>query len=171
MPASTARLWSSRRLPGEVLARRHIENALAPRTVRTRPDLVEELVARQLALSPDVDGWKAQAGAGARYAGYGRQHRIRARTLVVHGAADSVVDPRNARLLARGIPDAQLVTLSEAGHLLFWEQPQRFAGVVGDFLADGPPAGLSQLLSRVASPLSRLNQSVRAARQGARIAG
>jgi 3-oxoadipate enol-lactonase len=79
----------------------------------------------------------AQAAAGARYAGRLRQGRIRARTLVLHGGADSVVDPRNARLLAERIPGARLVTFPEFGHLLFWEDPDAFAAAVTSFLLAG----------------------------------
>jgi pimeloyl-ACP methyl ester carboxylesterase len=75
-----------------------------------------------------------QAAAGARYADRLRQTRIRAHTLVLQGAADTVVDPRNGRLLADRIPDAQLVILPELGHLLCWEDPDGFAGAVTSFL-------------------------------------
>ncbi len=76
----------------------------------------------------------AQASAGARYAGHLRQGRIRARTLIVHGDADTVVDPRNARLLAERIPGARLVIFPGLGHLLFWEDPDGFADAVTSFL-------------------------------------
>ena len=72
--------------------------------------------------------------AGARYVGLLRQTRIRARTLVLQGAADTVVDPRNGRLLADRIPGAQLVVFPDLGHLLFWQEPDSFAGVVTTFL-------------------------------------
>ena len=81
--------------------------------------------------------WPAQAAAGARYAGLLRQTRIRARTLVLQGAADTVVDPRNGRLLASRIPGAQLVIFPELGHLLFWQEPDGFADVVTLFLLAG----------------------------------
>src|SRR6266571_3994253 len=77
------------------------------------------------------------ATAGALYAGRRRQTRIRARTLVLHGAADTVVDPRNAELLADRIPGARLVIFPELGHLLFWEDPDGFADVVTSFLLGG----------------------------------
>jgi hypothetical protein len=87
----------------------------------------------------------AQAAAGARYAGRLRQTRIRARTLVVHGDADTVVDPGNGRLLADRIPGAQLVIFRELGHLLFWEDPDGFTDAVTSFLLDStgnqPAAG------------------------------
>jgi hypothetical protein len=87
--------------------------------------------------------------AGARYAGRLRQGRIGARTLVVHGSADIVVDSRNAKLLVGCIPGARLVTFPRLGHLLFWEDPVGFAAVVASFLldADGgtwPPPGDAQ---------------------------
>jgi len=61
--------------------------------------------------------------AAARYAARLRQGRIRARTLVVHGSADTFVGPRDAKLLADRITGARLVTFPELGHLLFWEDP------------------------------------------------
>ena len=92
------------------------------------------LVDLQRSRSADPRAWSAQAAAGARYAGRLRQTRIRARTLVLQGGADTVVDPRNAKLLAGRIPGAQLVIFPELGHLLFWENPHGFADAVISFL-------------------------------------
>jgi pimeloyl-ACP methyl ester carboxylesterase len=57
--------------------------------------------------------------------------------LVLHGDADTVVDPRNARMLASRIPDAELVILPGLGHLLFWEDPGAFVDAVTSFLLKG----------------------------------
>src|SRR6202011_6253811 len=95
----------------------------------------------------------AQAAAGARYAGRLRQTRIDARTLVLHGGADTVVDPRNSRLLADRIPEARLVTFPELGHLLFWEDPDGFADAVASFLLGGGPDAGARVPS--VSPLPR----------------
>jgi pimeloyl-ACP methyl ester carboxylesterase len=95
---------------------------------------VDRLLELQGARPTDAEVRPAQAAAGARYAGGLRQRRIRARTLVLHGGADTVVDPRNARLLADRIPGARLVTFLELGHLLFWEDPDGFAAAVTAFL-------------------------------------
>ena len=135
MPATSMRLLAaSTVLTAEVALRRHTENALSARTVRDHPELVSRLVEIQRSRPADSAVRSAQAAAGARYAGLLRQRYIRARTLVVQGGADTVVDPRNARLLAGRIPGAELVIFPELGHLLFWEDPVGFADTVASFL-------------------------------------
>ena len=112
MPAASVRLMTdTRRLPPDVALRRHVENALSADTVANRPDLVNRVVAHERRRPSDPGAWSAQAAAGARYVGQLRQTQIRARTLVLHGDADTVVDPRNASLLAERIPHASLVML------------------------------------------------------------
>lgn len=127
MPAVSAALIArTGSLTREVAARSHAENALSARTVLDRPEVADRLV--------------AQAAAGAGYTGRLRQTRIRARTLVLHGSADTVVDPGNGKLLADRIPGAQLVIFPELGHLLFWEDPDGFVDAVTSFLlADRVP--------------------------------
>jgi len=138
MPRASVRLIAATSgMTAEVALRRHVENALSARTVQHRPELVGRLIELQGSRPADPGTLSAQAAAGARYAGRRRQTRILARTLVLHGAADTVVDPRNGKLLADRIPDAQLVTFPELGHLLFWEDPDGFAETVTSFLLAG----------------------------------
>jgi pimeloyl-ACP methyl ester carboxylesterase len=139
MPAPSLRLIAATaRLPAEAAWRRHMENALSTRTVQDQPVFVERLLERPGAGPANPDTLSAQAAAGARYAGRLRQAGIRARTLVLHGGADTVVDPRNGRLLAGRIPGAQLRIFPELGHLFFWEEPDGFAAAVTSFLLDRP---------------------------------
>jgi 3-oxoadipate enol-lactonase len=135
MPAASVGLMAAtRRLPREVALRRHVENALSAHTVAHRPELVERLVAHQRPRRTAPDAWSAQAAAGAGYVGQLNQTRIRAHTLILHGDADTVVDPRNAQLLADRIPNSRLVILPYRGHLFFWEDPKGFADTVTSFL-------------------------------------
>ena len=135
MPAASVRLIAATtRMTAEAARRRHTENALSARTVRQRPEVVNRLLELQGSRPADSGALSAQAVAGARYAGRLRQARIHARTLVLHGGADTVVDPRNGRLLANRIPGARLVTFPGLGHLLFWEDPDGFAEAVVSFL-------------------------------------
>jgi 3-oxoadipate enol-lactonase len=133
MPAATVALFAQAALldPLDAL-RRFVVNALAP---DASPALVDEIYAYRLANPPDPVGWQAQASAGASHDAYDRLPQIAAPTLVLHGNADNVVDSRNGELLAERIPDARLELVSGAGHLFFWEQPERFAATVGGFLA------------------------------------
>jgi 3-oxoadipate enol-lactonase len=135
MPAASLRLIAATRgVSAEAALRPHTENALSARTVQDRPELVDRLVELQRVRLPDAAVLSAQAAAGARYTGHRRQARIRARTVVMHGDADTVVDPRNARLLADRIPGARLVIFPGLGHLLFWEDPDGFADAASSFL-------------------------------------
>lgn len=140
MPAaSVRRMASAACLTPAAALRLHTENALSARTVRDHPELVDRLVGWQSSRPADTRALSAQAAAGFRYAGGSRQARIGAPTLVLQGAADNVVDPRNARLLAERIPGARLVIFPGLGHLLFWEDPAGFADTVTSFLLRHPP--------------------------------
>jgi pimeloyl-ACP methyl ester carboxylesterase len=135
MPAVSAALIArTGSLTREVAARRHAENALSARTVLDHPEVAGRLVALQGTRPAEPRALAAQAAAGAGYTGRLRQTRIRARTLVLHGSADTVVDPGNGKLLADRIPGAQLVIFPELGHLLFWEEPDGFVDAVTSFL-------------------------------------
>ncbi len=144
MPAAFVQvLAASRRLTADVARRRLVEASLAGGTAAARPELVDRILAHWQPAADDQATWQAQAVAGARYRNL-RQFQITARTLVLHGAADIVVDPRNARLLARRIPGAELSILPGVGHLMFWENPEGFAAAVTSFLLDrSPRAGVA----------------------------
>jgi proline iminopeptidase len=60
---------------------------------------------------------------------------IAAPTLVVAGTDDFVCGPSAADELVRGIPDARLMLLEHAGHMMYVEQPEAFRNAVEEFLA------------------------------------
>jgi 3-oxoadipate enol-lactonase len=130
IPARTlALIAEAPQLAPEVALRRFVENALAP---SVGDGLVDEIYALRLANPPDPVGWQAQAAAGVTFDGSAL--RIGAPTLIVHGTKDAVVDVGNAQLLAERIPGARVELFEGCGHLFFWEQPERFARVVKEFL-------------------------------------
>lgn len=61
-------------------------------------------------------------------------HRIKAPTLVVWGARDTIVDPAYADEFGRRIAHARVASIADAGHLPHLEQPAAVAGLVQDFL-------------------------------------
>ena len=56
-------------------------------------------------------------------------------TLVISGAADLATPPSIARMIAAKIPNAELVVSPEAGHSVYWEQPEVFNRAVLAFVA------------------------------------
>jgi 3-oxoadipate enol-lactonase len=143
MPAASLRLMArTRKLAPDLALRRHIENALSPDTIEHDPAVVQRLIQRQQSQQENQAGWMSLTVAGARYYGGSRQTSITARTLVLQGLADSVLDPRNGALLAGRIPRAELVELPGLGHLFFWERPASLTDHVIPFLRGGtdPPA-------------------------------
>jgi 3-oxoadipate enol-lactonase len=61
-------------------------------------------------------------------------------TLVIHGTADEMLPYSNAVLIASRIPDARLETLDDAGHMFWWEQPQRSADAIRALVQRGREA-------------------------------
>ena len=56
-------------------------------------------------------------------------------TLILHGTEDAVVDSRNSGAARAPDPRRALSSSSPgAGHLFFWEQPERFVAAVEEFL-------------------------------------
>lgn len=55
-------------------------------------------------------------------------------TLVVHGTADRVLNVANGRQVASLIPGSQLEILEDVGHMFWWEQPERSAQLIREFL-------------------------------------
>ena len=111
-----------------------VENSLGARGVRDVPGLADEIFAYRLEHAPSLAAWQAQAYAGATFDAYDRIGAIAAPTLVVQGGADNVVDPRNADLLAELIPNARAEIVPDRGHLLVWEDSERVAELVTEFL-------------------------------------
>jgi pimeloyl-ACP methyl ester carboxylesterase len=56
-------------------------------------------------------------------------------TIIVQGGADNVVDPRNAELLGELIPNARVEIVPDRGHLMVWEDSERVAELVTEFVA------------------------------------
>ena len=84
----------------------------------------------------------AAIAAHLRREGYDFRESLRALsapTLVIHGERDAL--PAAVALeLSELLPRARHVVLPDAGHMPFWEAPERFFTLVGDFL-DAPTTG------------------------------
>jgi pimeloyl-ACP methyl ester carboxylesterase len=107
-------------------------------TVTPQEDLLREQISARHARPPTLWGYASQLIAGAGWTSLPWLGRIAAPTLVLAGHRDPLVPPRNARILARKIPSAQLELVHGTGHLLLFDQPQHCAAVIADFLDHEP---------------------------------
>ncbi len=111
------------------------DNALGAVEGDERQRIVDRIVGHRTATPQDPQGWQGQAHAGTTHALGDNVGSIACPTLVVHGTADRVVDPRNADVLVDLLPDARAHMMEGAGHLCFWERPDEFVRVIREFLA------------------------------------
>jgi len=62
---------------------------------------------------------------------------LKVRTLLMTGAADMFTPPSIMRMIARHVPDNDLVIVPECGHSPYWEQPEFFNRTVLNFIRKG----------------------------------
>ena len=84
---------------------------------------------------PSLQTLMEQQAAIVAHDAYGRLRGLDVPTLVVHGSEDQMLEAVNGDLLASLIPGARYERLEGAGHLLFWEQPERVARLVREHAA------------------------------------
>ncbi|MFL5871950.1 MAG: alpha/beta fold hydrolase [Solirubrobacterales bacterium] len=60
----------------------------------------------------------------------GRLDEIATPALIVHGTEDGVLPYPNGELIASLMPGARFETLTDVGHMFWWEQPQRSAELI-----------------------------------------
>lgn len=59
---------------------------------------------------------------------------LKVRTLLMTGAADNFTPPSITRMIARHVPDNEVVIAPESGHSPYWEQPDFFNRTVLEFV-------------------------------------
>jgi pimeloyl-ACP methyl ester carboxylesterase len=102
----------------------------------SRDDIDGDLGAR-LRYALRATSYWGQLDAMRQYDGtLARLPEIATPTLVIHGTADKLVQPGNAELVAKAIPDARLEWFDGAGHLFWTDQTQHTIDVVNGFLAE-----------------------------------
>jgi 3-oxoadipate enol-lactonase len=102
-------------------------------TPAARPEVVARF--RQMLVDTPPEDYAACCEALARWDFRDRLGDIRTPTLVLAGAEDPSTPLDHAELLAHGIPDANLVVLSDAAHLANVEQAEAFSRLVTEHLA------------------------------------
>lgn len=72
---------------------------------------------------------------------------LKVRTLLMTGAADMFTPPSITRMIARHVPDNEVVIAAECGHSIYWERPEFFNRTVLEFIGR-----TSKQMRRNASP-------------------
>jgi pimeloyl-ACP methyl ester carboxylesterase len=85
---------------------------------------------------------KSETGKGARQklvnvVSPAKLETLRVRTLLMTGAADMFTSPSIMRMIARHVPDNEVVIAPECGHSIYWEQPEFFNRTVLGFIGRG----------------------------------
>jgi len=126
----------------------YIADAAARIKLREWDDLprwFRELGPSYRAANPDgVAKWtelnhKSETGRGARQKLVNvvtpeKLETLQVRTLLMTGAADMFTPPSITRMIARHIPDNEVVIVPECGHSPYWEQPEFFNRTVLEFI-------------------------------------
>jgi pimeloyl-ACP methyl ester carboxylesterase len=100
------------------------------------PEVVDRIVEWRLETDPSDQAYQWQSAVAGTFDASERLSQVDLPTLILHGTADRVVPVENADLLADAIPDADLVTLDGAPHLLFVERADRVTTELEGFIED-----------------------------------
>jgi pimeloyl-ACP methyl ester carboxylesterase len=109
------------------------------------PRWFRELGPSYRAASPEgVEKWielnhKSETGRGARQKLANvvtpeKLQTLKVRTLLMTGAADMFTPPSITRMIARHVPDNEVVIAAECGHSVYWERPEFFNSTVLGFI-------------------------------------
>ncbi len=95
---------------------------------------LQDFVLSLIRYPPPPHGLRNQADAIAAHDAYSRLQRIRHPTLVITGAEDALIDPRNSVILAKRIPDAELHVFPRLKHAFHLERPDLSNSLIIDFI-------------------------------------
>jgi pimeloyl-ACP methyl ester carboxylesterase len=101
----------------------------------TPPERIAEDLEMRRRGFPTAPGYLGQLEAIFSWTSFDRLQDIQAPTLIIHGEADQLVPPENARILARHIPGSRLVMLPQASHIFPTDQPEAAQREILGFLA------------------------------------
>jgi 3-oxoadipate enol-lactonase len=106
--------------------------------IRRGTAFLDGMVAAALAQPVPMETLGLQMMAINTFNSYDRLPQIQAKTLVIRGDLDVLVPPDNGRIVAERIPGAELKMVSGVAHMFFWEEPQKSATIVTQFLSRVP---------------------------------
>jgi pimeloyl-ACP methyl ester carboxylesterase len=124
-------------MPAEEAVWASVPYSYAHATRRWHGERIAEDIAQRLRFPVEPEPYTAQLDAALAHDALDRLGTLAAPTLVVHGGEDRMVNPANADLLTRSIPDSSLLRLPEAAHLYPTDAPEVEDKIAG-FLSAAP---------------------------------
>jgi pimeloyl-ACP methyl ester carboxylesterase len=99
----------------------------------TEPAAIEEDLAIRLRTYPSEKGYSGQLQAILSHSTWERLGEVSVPTLVLHGQSDRLVPHANGEDVARRIPGARFVSLANASHIFFTDQPAATGAAMEEF--------------------------------------
>jgi pimeloyl-ACP methyl ester carboxylesterase len=100
---------------------------------KNNPDFIKSYKQRVMEFFTPLDSLQRQTLANMGFSSGMRLKKISAPTLIMHGREDIIAPPENAEILAKRIPNAELVMLDKTGHFLV-SAPEKVINILNDFL-------------------------------------
>jgi pimeloyl-ACP methyl ester carboxylesterase len=135
-PETTAKMAPTPGLSQEEIVRNFLTAICSPGFVQRGAAFLEAMMSSGRPTPMETLG--LQMMAITQFDSYERLPQIKAKTLVIHGDVDMLVPPQNGKTLAERIPGAELKMIPGAAHMFFWEEPQKSAALVTEFLSKVP---------------------------------
>ncbi len=95
---------------------------------------LQDFVLSLIRFPPTSHGLRSQADAVLKHDTYDRLEQIRHRTLVMTGDEDMLIDPKNSKILAKRIPNAELQIFEGLRHAFHLERPDLSNNAIIDFI-------------------------------------
>jgi 3-oxoadipate enol-lactonase len=143
-PEWTAFLFNpeNAKLPVEDAARAMIPWIWKKEFVKNNPDAIERFVAVTCEYPAPPHTFVSQVNVAMTHDTYDRLPDIKSPVLIIAGMEDLMIPCENSKILASMIPNAELVTIENAGHGLFISDPtNKVSKTVLDFLRRHSKAG------------------------------
>jgi len=120
-------------IPVEERIRIRLSIMYSKRFIREEPEEIDKIIAMALRHQPTVKGAQGQMQALSFFNIKKRLSEIRCPVLVITGGEDAMMPPENSRLIAEGIPGAELYIVKGTGHCFFDEKPEEVNRVLATF--------------------------------------
>lgn len=120
-------------MPVEEAIRLRLPITYSERFIREESQEIEKIVVLSLRHQPTLKGAQGQMKALSFFNVKKRLGEIRCPVLVIAGDEDRIMPPQNSRLIAEGIPGAELYLVKGAGHAFYDEKPDEVNRVLTAF--------------------------------------